>query len=126
MKISPINCNDPKPNTFKGCVTVKNLKTNSVSKILTNEQADMKLYDKFMSIANNRMFDFHPTAEQHLARLKGCLNLYSDVLKDKSVSELQLPDAKNYEASFTHKNGKSLIDVPGLFTIKHEFKQPQE
>lgn len=126
MNISRINCNEPKPNTFRGCVTVKNLKTNTVQKYLTSEKADMQLYDKFISVANNRMFDFHPKAEQHLARLKGCINLYSDVLKDRTLMALELPDAKNYAAAYSHKNGESIINAPGLFEIKHSFKQPQE
>ncbi len=122
MNISPINCKQPA--SFKGLVTVKNLKTNSINKIVTNEETDSLLLNKFMGIANNRIVEI-PTAAKCLEQLKGCVKFYSDALKNKSLAELEMPAADKYSTTYIRTNGKSVIDSPN-FKITHEFKEPKE
>lgn len=121
MNITPINC---RKESFKGLVTVNNLKTGVVNKVVTDAQTDTLLLNKFMSIANNRIVEV-PSASKCLEQLKGCVKFYADTLKNKPVKELEMPAADKYSASYLRENGKSVIESPN-FKITHEFKEPKE
>lgn len=115
MNVSKIQNNQT---TFNGNLLVKNIKTGTIEKFITDAKADKEIADSFEKVVNNRLFVL-PNSEDCLAKLKKCIDSLFDAAKIKPENKLEYPKAKDVNINYISNKNKSEIDVPGYFSITH-------
>ncbi len=104
--------------SFKGNVIIKNLKTKSVEKFITDTQTDKKIADSFEKVINDRIFTMR-SSEDCLKRLKNYIDTFTEITGIKIKNKLDYPSAKNFNAEYKSEGNKLEIHVPEHFNISH-------
>lgn len=115
MNVQPINVTNQ---TFKGNITVKNLKTGTATKFLTNEQTDLDLFKYFHKTMRTMFFNFN--TKEHIDALSG-------IVKKDLGKGLEFPKTDEFMGEFgakvIDKNGKkegvNVIASDGFFRFEH-------
>lgn len=115
MNVSPIQNNQQ---AFQGKLLIKNFKTNTVEKFVTDAKADKEIVESFEKTINKRMFVI-PNGEENLTKLKNYIANLFEITNIKPKSKLEYPSAKDIDVKYSSFRNQSEIDVPGYFSIRH-------
>lgn len=118
MNITPISANE---HSFKGTLTIKNLKNNTTRIIQTSDETAKYINENFSStkMLNNRIYEFTGGgAAKALDKLKGYVKFFADSVGADFDKELTYPEVSKFAAEYKITDKSAEINAPEYFSIK--------